>query len=497
MLLFRRLPIKYKLIVVVLLTTTIGLTFTGAVYLSYDKIKQRESLIQEMLVLSKVVALRSAVALSFNDRKNAFATISTLSIRKNMRLICMYDQQGEIFVQYFVVKEETACPAMKRLPNEALHLNEDYLDTVIAIVRNNGKIGHLLVRVSLDELKERVDNQILVSIVTLFCSLFLAFLLTSRLQRQIYAPISQLGLVAEQITRKRNYSIRAQTDNEDELGEMVRAFNDMLNEIEQDKEQMNSIAFSLNQAKLTLTSKNAELEAALSEIKLAKNELSKFTSMISHELRTPLTVLQCEVELMVDGIRKPTQENLDSLQEEVVHFTGLINDMFELVLSDARTLKYNKEYNFLDKLLNRSIELFEWKFKEHDIELVVDLSSLKHVETLIDPHRIKQVFDNILNNCLKYTDPKGRLCIFSDQDDTYIWLHFQDTAPGVDEPALSQLFDRFYRVEESRNRLTGGAGLGLSICKTITEDHQGRILARPSPLGGVWISIGLLKNQSS
>jgi len=215
--------------------------------------------------------------------------------------------------------------------------------------------------------------------------------------------------------------------------------------------------------------------------------------MISHELRTPIAVLKCEIELLVDGIRKPDKKNLSSLMEEIEHFNTLINDMFELVLSDARSLNYNKEICYLEPIISRSSALFKWQFKTNDIEIHSKLERISNQAIYADPKRIKQVIDNILKNTLKYTNADGQLNILTEEDESLIWVHFQDSTPGVNENEIEKLFDRFYRAEKSRNRETGGAGLGLSICKTIMEDHDGKILARPSPHGGLWISIGLPK----
>ena len=249
----------------------------------------------------------------------------------------------------------------------------------------------------------------------------------------------------------------------------------------------------LAHAKSEITQKNTDLKQALIDAKAAKEELSQFTSMISHELRTPIAVLKCEIELLVDGIRKPDKKNLSSLMEEIEHFNTLINDMFELVLSDARSLNYNKEICYLEPIISRSSALFKWQFKTNDIEIHSKLERISNQAIYADPKRIKQVIDNILKNTLKYTNADGQLNIFTEEDKGLIWVHFQDSTPGVNENEIEKLFDRFYRAEKSRNRETGGAGLGLSICKTIMEDHDGKILARPSPHGGLWISIGLPK----
>ena len=248
---------------------------------------------------------------------------------------------------------------------------------------------------------------------------------------------------------------------------------------------------NLTRTQRSLAHNNRELEQALAANKVAKKELTQFTAMVSHELRTPVAILLCEIELLIDGIRKPDKKNLLSLQEEVKHFSSLIDDMFDLVLSEARTLKYNKEVCRLDVLITRSVELFKRQFEDSGLDLSFSTENIFNASIFADPHRIRQVIDNVVKNTLKYTDSGGKLVISSERKGDWVWVYFQDSSPGVTSEELGHLFDRLYRVEQSRNRATGGAGLGLAICKTIIMDHQGKILAEHSPYGGVRISIGM------
>ncbi len=238
---FKKLSIKYKLIVVVLLTATIGLTLASGALLFYDRVNMKATLSEEMQVLSQVVSLRSAVALSFRDEKNARANLNTLKVRKNIRLACMYDDKGDVFVSVYQDLPNPTCP-----DNETRwgrFFNGNYLDVYETIERNGEVIGHLFIRASLEELNERMVQQLVVSVTVLVGSLFLAFGLTSRLLRQIYLPIVQLGNVAKEITKNDSYSIRAHTENEDELGDTVNAFNNMLNQIEKDREKFTRLAY--------------------------------------------------------------------------------------------------------------------------------------------------------------------------------------------------------------------------------------------------------------
>ncbi|PCJ33581.1 MAG: hypothetical protein COA99_15535 [Moraxellaceae bacterium] len=238
---FRKLPIKYKLIVVVLLTASIGLTLASIALLSYDRIKRKVTLSEEMQILSQVVSLRSAVALSFGDDKNARANLDTLKVRKSIRLACLYDDTGAVFVYVSQGKHDLECPIDDKRGGQ--YFEGGFLDVYQSVERNGEIIGHVFIRSGLEELNDRLVQQLVVSVVVLFFSLMLAFGFTSRLQSYIYLPIIQLGNVAKEITRNNNYSMRAYTENEDELGDTVNAFNNMLNEIESDKEQLTELAY--------------------------------------------------------------------------------------------------------------------------------------------------------------------------------------------------------------------------------------------------------------
>jgi len=246
---------------------------------------------------------------------------------------------------------------------------------------------------------------------------------------------------------------------------------------------------SLFNSTQTIRNKNSELELAFANLQKAKEELSHFMAMVSHELRTPVAILQCETELLYDGIRQPTQEKLSSLLEEIKHLSALINDMFDLVLSESNALSYEKEPCKLNDLLSHSVNLFQQQFQEKNLSLTFNSVVNSEFCILADTQRIRQVIDNLLRNSMKYTDTKGKVHISLEDKNDCVCILVEDSEPGVDSEKIVLLFDRFYRVEKSRNRAMGGSGLGLSICKTIIEAHDGSITAEPSSYGGLTIKI--------
>ena len=226
---------------------------------------------------------------------------------------------------------------------------------------------------------------------------------------------------------------------------------------------------------------------------LGKNEKLRrnFMADISHELRTPLSVLKGELEAIEDGIRPMSLKTIQSLQSEVETLNKLVNDLYELSLSDVGALAYRKTRVDVRNILSQSVAAFEDRFAEKSIRVSLNIDPLQSAECDADPMRLQQMFMNLLENSARYTDDGGKLEIICTNTDHLVQIDFQDSSPGVDPEKLPHLFERFYRADYSRSRATGGSGLGLAISRNIAEAHQGSMVAQPSPHGGLWISVTL------
>ena len=224
---------------------------------------------------------------------------------------------------------------------------------------------------------------------------------------------------------------------------------------------------------------------------LEKNQQMRrdFMADISHELRTPLAVLRGELEAIQDGVRKFTPETLASLQAEVGTLTKLVDDLHQLSMSDEGALAYQKAPVDLIPLLEVAGGAFRERFASRGLKLQFSLPD--SITVFGDRDRLMQLFNNLLENSLRYTDSGGSLKISAEQHDKTVRLTFADSAPGVSDDQLQKLFERFYRTEGSRNRASGGSGLGLAICLNIVEAHNGRIIAAHSPFGGLSITVEL------
>lgn len=217
----------------------------------------------------------------------------------------------------------------------------------------------------------------------------------------------------------------------------------------------------------------------------------QYTADISHELRTPLTVLRVELEALLEGVRESSPEALASLYGEILQLDSLVDDVYQLSLTDIGAMTYRKEMCSTAEILQQAVDGFRNNFSMKGVQLLLAIEGSANSLIHGDRIRFRQLFDNLLKNSLKYTNRGGRLEIRMSQQGNLVRADFEDTPPGVADAELDLLFDRFYRVEKSRNRVFGGAGLGLTICRNIVEAHDGAVSAFHSRLGGVGIRIEL------
>lgn len=357
---------------------------------------------------------------------------------------------------------------IKRLQNIALidqanntvvgHIHPDREISQIAIVYQQQTIGWLILpkRKKITEgfelqfLEQQREAFIIIGLILITLTIAVSLPLAKHFVR----PINTLVNGTKQLT-KGNYQIQLDLSRGDEFGQLAKDFNQLAHT-------------------------------------LASNEQNRkhWLADISHELRTPLAILKGEIEAIIDGIRPASSENLGSVQHEIDHLGKLVDDLYQLSNTQIGGLRYQLVTVELIDLLTRQFNLYHQATVAENIHIdfIHNHSSLY---VLADPTRISQLIDNLLTNSLKYTDAGGTISVRVTCDADNAIIQWEDSAPGVAEEHLDKLFDHLYRVENSRNRNTGGSGLGLSICQQIIHAHNGTINAKPSALGGLLITFSL------
>lgn len=299
-------------------------------------------------------------------------------------------------------------------------------------------------------LSQQLRNLYLIALVAALVSLLTAMILV----RHFLRPVKSLTQGAEALTAGQ-FTSRIATNTHDELGQLAARFNTLADTLQ-------------------------------------KNEQTRrqWITDISHELRTPIAVLRSEIEAIQDGVRKPDETRIASLHQEVVALGRLVDDLHQLSLSDAGDWVLERVPLNLTTLLADTSLALQAHCQRNALDL--HMTAAEHpVQVMGDATRLRQLFTNLLENSCRYTDAGGTVALALTTDAKHALITVQDSKPGVPDEALPQLFERLYRVDASRNRLSGGSGLGLSIAKNIVEGHDGTIEAAHSPLGGLLVRITL------
>jgi len=335
----------------------------------------------------------------------------------------------------------------------------------VPIRRDRSVIGYLAL-MPLQGLESEADRAFVarqsgVIVLTGLCGLGFALVLSWLLARRWFRPIDELTQAAQDVARGR-LSTRVAVQGSDELALLGRTFNDMAQRLD---------------------TMEASRRAWLADA--------------AHELRTPLAAMRAEIEALQDGVRTFDERTALRLHRQVIRLGQLVDDLRSSMREPQNDLLTATVFpiSLLKEALDHTRDRFAARRINVDRRAVdrIDASAQPVVEG--DAHRLHQVFMNLLENALAYTDEGGELRIDVAVEGAWtgnrLTLVFDDSAPGVPEAELPRLFDRLFRGESSRSREHGGSGLGLSICRATIEAHGGTIDASASPLGGLRLTLTL------
>jgi len=266
----------------------------------------------------------------------------------------------------------------------------------------------------------------------------IALILTFVLSRRILAPIRALTMTAKRLGQG-DFSPRVKFGDKGEVGELAQAFNSMAGNLER-----------------------AE--------KLRRNLVAD----TAHELRTPLSNIQGYLEAIRDGVVEPDAATINSLYEEVILLSRLIDDLQELALAEAGELKLVRQTEDIIGVINQTVSAMQAQTTAKGVSLLAELpGGLPLCD--IDSYRISQVLHNLLDNAAAHTPRGGIITVAARWRGKWVEINVSDTGEGIPAEELPNIFERFYRVDKSRARATGGYGLGLTIAKRLVEAHGGKI----------------------
>jgi heavy metal sensor kinase len=259
------------------------------------------------------------------------------------------------------------------------------------------------------------------------------------LARRSLSPIGYIALKSRSITSENLTERLKLRGSDDEMDDLIRTINEMI----------------------------ARLESSF-------KRMAEFTADASHELKTPICAMRGEAEVLLSKGRKAEeyQEGLAHFIEEFDHLNQMINDLILLSKFDTSQEELKMVPLRLDILVKDICNLFQVLAEQKEIELSV--GEIDEVTIVGDKIRLQQLFTNLIDNAIKYTS-KGSIRVSVEKNEEVTWVKICDTGIGIPKEEQEKIFKRFYRVDKSRSKETGGVGLGLSIAEWIVYAHQGRI----------------------
>lgn len=282
-----------------------------------------------------------------------------------------------------------------------------------------------------------------------FLGVALALFLGALFTRQIVAPLSRVTTAARRVAQG-DLGHRVEVHGSGELAELAQSFNKMASSLEGSEQSRR-----------------------------------RLMADIVHELRTPLTVIEGTVDSIMDGVYKPDQEHLGSIKEQSALLTRLISDLRDLSLAESGQLELKLAATDMVEVLRHQLTAAKPAAREKNVRLKLNAPA-KSAEVSVDPIRIEQVIANLMANAIRHTPAGGDVTISvktvsSDKnhqfDRPHLVISVADSGEGITPEHLRHVFERFYRVEDSRSRSEGGSGLGLAIVKQMVKAHGGRVWA--------------------
>ena len=306
---------------------------------------------------------------------------------------------------------------------------------------------------------------------------YMAEVLSNREKRlqQKTIELEELNLTLERKVDSRTKALRNKQEEINRKYLEVEATNE---ELQASYIQLQSTAAELEEAQAKLQENYNILKTMNEELQRANEVKNKFLSIMSHELRTPLTVINGYLSLVLDknygNPSKDLREIITVVKEQGQNQLGLIEDLLDLTRIESGEYKLNKQAFVPDTLINKAVENFRPEYQAKEIEVTVE-NDPEMPAVHWDFHKMLQVFQNLLDNALKFTPTGGHITLSANAKSDFIEMRVVDNGIGIPKDRLNQIFERFYQVDSSSTRRYGGSGLGLSIVREIVVAHHGKI----------------------
>jgi signal transduction histidine kinase len=464
---FRDASIKTKLVLASVLGCGAALLIAGAVITSYDLVGLRRSLVQRMTVQADIVGANCLSALLFNDSKSATDTLAALRADPAVLAAGLYTPDRRLFATYSSGPSHAMAPTGEGpiAAAQGHRLEKSRLLVSRSILFDREAIGTLIIVSDLGEISAKMTRDVTIVAAVLVVSLLVALVISSRLQRHISEPMLHLAETARRISLEKDFSVRASGESRNEIGALVRAFNEMLEEIRKQEAALRSVHDELEQR---VADRTAQLETA-------NRELEAFSYSVSHDLRAPLRSIdgfsQALLEDSADKLDDQSKKHLQRTRAAAKRMGQLIDDLLGLSRLSRGELK-RAPVDLTELARTTAMEIFQ-----SEPERKVELKVAEGLVAQADGQLLNVVLENLLRNAWKFTRIRGVAHIefgSLQQDGTRVFF-LRDDGVGFDMAYAEKLFGAFQRLHSAKE--FEGTGIGLATVARIIRRHGGKVWA--------------------
>lgn len=484
----RDMTIRYKLISIIMAACVASLVMAGAAFVGWEWHSLRQTLVRNLSTQAQIIAANSMAALAFEDAKDAEQTLEALKAEPSIVFGCVYGADGKPFASYYRSGVDASDIQVSAPGKSGYSLDDKFVTVFEAIVLDGEATGMVCLRSDLEPLRAILKRDTITIVIVLLFISGVAYIISSGLQGIISSPILRLASVARVVSEKKEYSVRAVKRSEDEVGTLIDAFNEMLEQIQQRDAALVNVNTELEErveertAELkeeVMVRKQAEdvLAGMVRQLTRTHKELREFTRISAHDLKTPLRAIGTLSDWIAEDCAKKSDEQGKEMAGLLAGRARRMSNLLDAVMryTDISTVEPAEEEVDLGKLVKDVIS--EIIPPDENIEITFD----NELPVVVgDRKLLAQVFRNLLDNAVKYNDkPQGRISIGCVGSDEFWQFHVSDNGPGIEKRYFEKIFGIFQML--SRRDDTEDVGIGLSIVKKIVEMYEGRVWVASEP----------------